>query len=111
MKVTLLSVTDPSSAYEFACLTSKRWIPGEAVISKSIKFAYLYASDILHGPFPEGEDVIATDAHFSLLYATFCLTGRFEKAEAKISKIEHYRQLYLELLEARDIPSPFHNIE
>ena len=53
----------------------------EAAISKSTKYSYLYALDVLEGPFPAGEAEIAVDTLYAYWYATNVLNGPFPKGE------------------------------
>lgn len=46
--------------------------------------SYLYARDIIKGPWKEAEEVIRTDARVATFYARFTLKGRWEEAEEVI---------------------------
>lgn len=72
----------------------------EAGQPMSAKEAYVYARDVLKGPFPAGEAAIATDTSLSYDYARDVLKGPFPAGEARISKSTKYRKLYLELITA-----------
>ena len=43
----------------------------EPIITKSPKYSYFYAKDILRGPFKLGEKAIAIDAQYSYVYAIY----------------------------------------
>lgn len=58
----------------------------EKALAKNAKYAYLYAWQIIKGPFPAGEAAIAKDAEFSEAYAEKVLKGPFPKGEAAIAK-------------------------
>lgn len=75
---------------------------GEGVISKSAKYSYLYAREILKGRFEAGEEVIATDAWSSYWYARDVLRERFELGE-KILLRSRWKQSYLNFLEDKAI--------
>ena len=54
-------------------------------ISKSADFSYIYALNVLNGPFPMGEPAIAKDARYSSLYATDVLKKPFPLGEPEIA--------------------------
>ena len=66
----------------------------EKYIANHAIYAYLYARDVLEGPFPAGEAAIATDAHFAYWYAGQVLRGPFPAGEEAISKDAFYVKLY-----------------
>lgn len=49
---------------------------GEAALAKDPKYAYMYALDILKGPFKAGELAIATDPVFAFWYAKDVVSGK-----------------------------------
>jgi hypothetical protein len=61
---------------------------------KNLRFAYLYARNILKGRFELGEPTIATDANYSYLYAKNILKGRFELGEPIIRNNIVYKTAY-----------------
>jgi hypothetical protein len=58
---------------------------GEEAISKSALYSYCYSSIVLKGPFKAGEAAIATSTMFSYLYAVNVLKGQFKAGEAAIA--------------------------
>jgi hypothetical protein len=63
-------------------------------ITKSSKYSFYYASDILKGRFPLGEPAIATDPYQAKDYATTILKGRFKLAEPTIAKNSYASYIY-----------------
>ena len=66
----------------------------EKYIAKSAFHAYLYARDVLKGPFPAGEEAIAKDAMFAYYYAREVLKGPFPAGEETIAKKTWYASQY-----------------
>ena len=66
----------------------------EKYIAKVAEHAYLYARDVLHGPFPAGEEAISKDAHFSYVYALDVLKGPFPAGEEAIATDPEYAYYY-----------------
>ena len=66
----------------------------EKAISKAVKFASLYALDVLNSPFPAGEAAIAADAGYAYLYALDVLKGPFPAGEEAITKSAEYTYNY-----------------
>ena len=60
----------------------------EKYIAKVAEHAYLYARDVLHGPFPAGEAVIAKDVYFAHQYAKYALKKDFYLDGKLIAKFE-----------------------
>ena len=72
----------------------------EKYIAKVAEHAYLYARDVLHGPFPAGEATIAADAQYAYWYAETVLKRPFPAGEEAISKDAHFSYVYaLDVLE------------
>ena len=63
--------------------------------------AYRYASNRLHGRWPEGEAVIATDAKAAANYAYFCLHRRFPAGES-IMRGTIYWEGYIDMVRTAD---------
>ena len=92
----------PESLYQYEKITETNpdifWekyenTPGElkkreAAISKSTKYSYLYALDVLKGPFPAGEAAIAKDAYYAKHYANEVLKADFYYNGKLIAKAE-----------------------
>ena len=70
----------------------------EKYIAKSANYAYLYAGDVLNGPFPAGESEIAKDVYYAYWYAADILGAPFPLGEEAISKNALYARWY-----ARDV--------
>ena len=60
----------------------------ETYIAKDAYSSFLYARDILQGPFPAGEEAIAKDARFASLYAKGVLKKDFYLNGKLIAKYE-----------------------
>ena len=58
----------------------------EKYIAKVAEHAYLYARDVLHGPFPAGEAAIAADAQYAYWYAETVLKRPFPAGEEVIAE-------------------------
>lgn len=56
------------------------------ILLKSAKMCYYYASDVLHGRFPEGEPIIMKSPYTAFLYAKNIMKGRWPGAEPYIKK-------------------------
>lgn len=54
--------------------------------AKSAEYAFLYASEVLKGRFPEGEDVLAKDVFYAGRYAVDAIKGRFPEGEPIIAQ-------------------------
>lgn len=109
----------PYWALWYCSCNNKPWADGEKAIASNTNCAYLYARDILRGPFPMGEemilknstitvnytlyilkkpwplgeDVIAMDAMSSYFYARDVIRGRFPLGEPMIAK-SHWALIY-----------------
>ena len=66
----------------------------KVIDSKNSKYAYLYASHVLKGPFKAGEEVISKDANYAYNYAYHFLNGPFKAGEEAIAKDGNYAYLY-----------------
>jgi hypothetical protein len=73
-------------AYIYASETHRAFTAGEEAISKSTEYSYLYARDVLKGPFPAGEDAISQNSYNAYMYASYILKKPFPKGEPAISK-------------------------
>jgi hypothetical protein len=58
----------------------------ENALAKDPVYAYLYATDVLHGPFPKGEDTIAKSSVCAYLYVKNVIKGRWPPGEPAIAK-------------------------
>jgi len=63
-------VVDAKSAYEHARL-NPGWVAGEHYIKEDPRFSFLYARDVLKGPFTKGEAAIATVPAYEGQYRAF----------------------------------------
>ena len=66
----------------------------EKYIAKDAYSSFLYARDILQGPFPAGEEVIAKDARFAYYYTKEVLKGPFPAGEEAIAKDAKFASEY-----------------
>ena len=66
----------------------------EPIITTSAKYSFMYADEILNGPFPLGEPTIATDAEYSYDYANRVLHGPFPLGEKAIARMKQYTNAY-----------------
>jgi hypothetical protein len=71
------------------------WLKGEGAIAKDARHSFLYARDVIKGPFPRGEDAIAKDAEYSYNYAKYVIKGPWPKGEDAISKHGLYSLWYV----------------
>ena len=67
---------------------------GEPAIAKDIEYSYLYVGEVLNGPFKLGEPAIAKDAEYSYMYAKTILKASFPLGEPAIAKDENYSKEY-----------------
>ena len=70
-------VVDAKSAYEHARL-NPGWVAGEHYIKEDPRFSFLYARDVLKGPFVKGEAAIAKDPTYEGQYRAFLRRQRAE---------------------------------
>jgi hypothetical protein len=70
----------PQMAWEFA-RTDDQKRASEYLWAQDPKLAYLYANNVLHGPFPAGEPAIAQDPDWAYYYALFVLELHDEQAK------------------------------
>jgi hypothetical protein len=78
---------DPHRAYFYSLyiLRNMRQDMAEVILKAADPWvAYLYAENVIRGPWPEAEPVIAKDPHSALQYARYALRGRFEAAEPNL---------------------------
>jgi len=68
----------------------------EMTIAQSAKYSYLYAFNILKGPFREGERAIEKSAEYSYRYAVDVLKRKFFDGEKAISQDAKYSCMYAE---------------
>ena len=75
----------------------------EPIIAKSAKYSYLYANDILKGPFKLGEKAIASVSNLAYLYALRILKKKpFPLGEPAIAKDEEYSKKYTQEVLKKD---------
>lgn len=86
---------DPRYSYEYALWTGRRFVKGEAAISRSAGFSFDYADEVLGGRFEMGEAAISQDGELSVRYAASVIGGRFEMGEAAILKSAEDSYSYL----------------
>jgi hypothetical protein len=79
--------TNVKYAYMYASdiLDGRRFPEGEKAIAGNAMIAYQYARDVIKGRFPEGEAAIATDPQYAYYYARMVLEDRFPEGEAAIA--------------------------
>lgn len=85
----LLKTTIFKNAYlavRYACIINERIPEAEPIIATRAYYSFLYANDVLHGPFPLGEKAIAKDGYCSYSYAKHVLNDRFELGEPAIKQ-------------------------
>jgi hypothetical protein len=85
----------PSEAYSKLQVGDKDPILVKAV-AKNSNYAFLYAKDILKGPFPLGEPIIAKDPVYAYYYASEALKGLFPLGEPAIATRAIYALWYAE---------------
>jgi hypothetical protein len=79
-------IMNPKNLYDRSRKIGKLHGNLEYYISKDAEYSYLYARDVLKGPFSKGEDVIATNSLYAFQYARDVLKGPFSKGEDAITK-------------------------
>ena len=87
-----------SLAWRLYAATGERDTRLESVIAQNPMWAYLYARDILKGPWPEAESMIAQDATWAYWYAKDILKSPWPEAEEVIAQDATWRCFY-----ARDV--------
>lgn len=88
---------DPYYSYLYAREVIKGpWKEGEDSISKDTQSAVLYMGHVIKGRWEKGEDAIAKDAQEAYFYAKDVIKGRFLKAEDLISQDRYFAPLYAE---------------
>jgi hypothetical protein len=89
----------PQEAY-LICLGRKRRSPDlEGIISIDPYYSFLYARDIIKGPFLEGEKVISTDIHHSYHYAVNVIKTAFSLCHPDIFN-SPYKEPYISFLKS-----------
>ena len=81
-----VSETNPDVFWEKYKKNKEELKKRETYIAKDAFFAYLYAKNVLKGPFPAGEEAIAKDYAYAYYYARDVLKGPFPLGEAAIAK-------------------------
>lgn len=66
----------------------------ESAIAKSPEYAYEYAKEIIHSPFPLGEKAIACDDYYALAYSEYVLKGPFPQGEKILSTNAYTSYIY-----------------
>ena len=70
--------------YLNAVLNKKRLKFAEPTIAKAPHWAYMYALDVIKGPWPEAEPYIMKNAYWAYMYARVILKKRWPEAEKSI---------------------------
>ena len=90
-----LWASDAEYAFMYAWNVLKGPFPaGEKAIASNAEYAYLYAQKVLKGPFPAGEKAIAMNARYAYYYAEFVLKGPFPAGEKAIATDADYARWY-----------------
>jgi hypothetical protein len=71
-----------------------RFPAGEAAIAKSPELAYLYARDVIKGPWKPGEKAITTDPLYTYAYARDVIKGRWEPGEEALATDPTHAHMY-----------------
>jgi hypothetical protein len=81
-------VRDPWLTYRYAneIVGGKIKDEWEDIIAQTSWTAFLYASEVLHGPFPKGEDVISKDPTQTFFYVFNVLKKPFPKGEKSLAQ-------------------------
>ncbi len=77
---------DAYTTYMYAKDQEKKFPEGEKIIAKNAKYSYLYALNILNGPFKQGEAAISKHPEYSYRYAYYVLNSRFPEGEPAIKQ-------------------------
>jgi hypothetical protein len=89
----------PHEAY-LICLGRKRRSPDlEEIISTDFHSSYVYARDIIKGPFKKGEKIISTDIHHSYHYAVNVTKTAFPLCHPYIFN-SPYKEPYIKFLKS-----------
>jgi hypothetical protein len=70
------------------------WLAGEAIILTNAYYSYLYANDVIKGPWLAGEAIILTNAYYSYHYAMDVIKGPWIAGEATIATNACYSYYY-----------------
>ena len=62
--------------------------------SRSPRLSYLYAMNVMKGPFPLGELSLGEDANYSYLYARDVIGGAFPMGELAIARNKEFAYMY-----------------
>jgi hypothetical protein len=82
------------------CLGRKKRSPDlEGIISIDPYYSYVYARDIIKGPFKKGEKVISTDIHHSYHYAVNVIKTAFPLCHPDIFN-SPYKEPYINFLKS-----------
>jgi hypothetical protein len=80
-------INNSSDAYLYATEVIKGRFPqGEPAIAQSPATSYYYAAEVIKGRWSEGEEAIAKDAYFAYQYALWVIKDRFPEGEKIISQ-------------------------
>ena len=74
----------------------------ETYIAKDAYSSFLYARDILQGPFPAGEEAIAKNSNFAYYYVEDVLKCPFPLGEEAIAKDEYFASEYAKNILKKD---------
>lgn len=71
---------------------------GLTLIKSDPYFAYIYASDVIHGRFYDAEAIISQDPEASYSYAKFIIKGKWLDGEDAIETVDNLWGLYNQFL-------------
>ena len=74
----------------------------EKYIAKDAGYSWLYAKNILKGPFPAGEEAIAKNSNFAYYYVEDVLKCPFPLGEEAIAKDEYFASEYAKNILKKD---------
>lgn len=89
-----ISFMTPKEAFEKCLKENRRILELEEMISTNMDCSYLYARDVIRGPFQLGEDVISTDSYYSYFYVLHVIKKPWKKGEEIISKDSEFSYEY-----------------
>jgi lambda repressor-like predicted transcriptional regulator len=93
-----LIVKDPEYSYMYARdLIKGPWVKGEDAILKNPEWSYKYAKNVIKGPWIKAEDTISKNPEWSYKYAKNVINGPFPKGEQVIYNDPTYKDLYEKL--------------
>jgi hypothetical protein len=95
---------NPKKALDWSLKNHRRFLEAEPYIAKDPHLAYVYASSVIGGRWPEAErESLVNHPGWSAHYAKDVIKGRWPEAEETIAKSEYNKDYYLkEWPEAKD---------